>query len=115
MARSAVSDLTKRLYCLENFYGISYGQPVSALDHEGVLTIDTNPPPGFTPCATNLLNAECGVRPAECCRGGDRADVANRHTPTHPRRSVVQTGGLQIAAGGISFLYVEALPARGAR
>ena len=30
-----------------------------------VLTIDTNPPPAFTRCATNLLNAARGVRNAE--------------------------------------------------
>jgi hypothetical protein len=30
-----------------------------------VLTIDTNPPPAFTRCATNTLNAERGVRNAE--------------------------------------------------
>ena len=27
-----------------------------------VFTIDTNPPPAFTRCAANMLNAECGMR-----------------------------------------------------
>ena len=30
-----------------------------------VLTIDTKPPPAFTLCTTNMLNAERGVRNAE--------------------------------------------------
>ena len=43
-----------------------------------IRTIDTNPPPVFTPCATNMLNGERGVRNAElaCARG--RPEVANR-------------------------------------
>jgi hypothetical protein len=36
-------------------------------------------------------------------------------TPPAQGWVVVQTGGLQIGAGGISFLYVEAIPAGDAR